>query len=79
LRDAPYNLDWGFAVIARVSAINLFGTSAESEGQGAILKTNPSEPLGLEELASWRNATTLAIKWTQPTFLGGDSTVTYSV
>jgi hypothetical protein len=79
LRDAPYNLDWGDGVIARVSASNLFGISVESEGQGAILRTNPSEPLGLEEMTSWRNATTLAIKWTQPTFFGGDLTVTYNV
>ena len=45
LRAAPFNLDWGDSVFAKVVAINSYGNSLESsEGNGAKIITAPSTP-----------------------------------
>lgn len=72
LRAAPYNLDWGASVHAKVIAINLYGDSAESDsGNGAIITTSPDPPTDLTEDYFLRTANTLGFNWVPPTFTGG--------
>lgn len=50
LISAPYSLDWGVSVYAKVVAINLYGDSLESvEGNNAIISTSPDKPIDLAE------------------------------
>jgi hypothetical protein len=42
LKAAPFSLDWGADVYAKVIATNIYGDSTESlEGNGAYITTNP--------------------------------------
>jgi hypothetical protein len=50
LRTAPFNLDWGTHVYARVIATNVYGSAEASEaGNGAKITTYPDQPTGLAE------------------------------
>jgi len=50
LRTTPYNLPWGSSINAKVTAINKYGNSVESEvGNGAIILTYPDPPVNLIE------------------------------
>lgn len=61
-------------------ATNNYGNSLVSvSDQSDILMTNPGEPFGLKEDITFRNATTLALTWSKPEFMGGDSSVIYVV
>jgi cellulase/cellobiase CelA1 len=72
LRAAPFNLDWGVSVFAKLIARNVYGDSAlSSAGNGAILTTRPDPPTNLSEDYLLRTATTLGLKWTAPVFTGG--------
>jgi len=47
-RAAPFLLDWGNIVYAKLSATNIKGTSAFSEiGFGGIIETTPDTPINL--------------------------------
>lgn len=51
LRNAPYSLDWGDSVYAKVVAINVYGESVESdEGNNGYITTNPDPPTALMEV-----------------------------
>lgn len=72
LKAAPYSLEWGSSVYAKVIAINIYGDSDESvEGNGAIIVTTPDAPTTLEEDYSQRTKSVLAITWVAPVFTGG--------
>lgn len=72
LKTAPYSLDWGASVFAKVIAINFYGESYESlAGNGAVITTNPDKPTDLAEIYEHRSKSTLAISWTAPVFTGG--------
>jgi hypothetical protein len=44
--DSPFSLSWGESVYAKVTAINLYGSSLQSlEGNGAVIVTEPDAPL----------------------------------
>ena len=80
LRAAPFSLDWGDSVFAKVIATNLYGDSLESlEGNGAYITTNPDQPTNLVEDYSQRTKSTLAIDWTAPVFTGGDVIEDYRI
>lgn len=50
LRSAPFNLDWGSSIYAKVSARNVNGYSIDSQsGNGAIIITTPDPPINLSE------------------------------
>ena len=72
LKAAPFSLDWGTSVYAKVTAINVYGDSLESsEGNGAIITTTPDPPTDLVEVYEQRTKSTLAISWSPPVFTGG--------
>lgn len=57
LRASSFMLPWGSSIYAVVTAINLYGPSAESaSGNGATILTNPDTPLDLEEYTLGRNS-----------------------
>lgn len=73
LRQAPYSLEWGDDVYAKVIATNAYGDSISSEeGNGAYITTNPDQPTDLIEDYSQRTKSSLGLQWTPPLFTGGD-------
>jgi len=61
-------------------ATNIIGkTNPSSEGNGAIIATNPAAPTSLAEDTLLRTATTLAITWSAPSFTGGASIIDYRI
>jgi len=51
LRAAPFSLEWGSSVFAKVVAINAYGDSLASvAGNGAVITTNPDQPTNLQEV-----------------------------
>ena len=72
LRAAPYNLDWGTSVFAKVIASNIYGNSLASlEGNGAVITTTPDAPTALVEVYEQRTKSTLGLSWVAPVFTGG--------
>ena len=80
LRAAPYSIDWGSSVFAKVTAINIYGSSAESpEGNGATIITATDPPTGLSEIEAERTSSSVTFSWTPPVFIGGAPVVDYRV
>ena len=78
LRAAPFSLNWGASVFAKVVAINSYGNSLESSaGNGAVITTNPDQPTNLQEVYAQRTKSTLGLSWSAPVFTGGDSISDY--
>ena len=72
LRESPFSLPWGSAVVAKVLAINSLGTSDYSQnGNGAIILTKPDPPSSVTEDISLKSPTNIGIFWTAPAFNGG--------
>lgn len=73
LKAAPYSLDWGVGVYAKVIASNLYGDSLESsEGDGgAVITTTPDAPVNLAEDTFLRTKSTLGLTWNAASFTGG--------
>lgn len=79
LRAEPFELEWGAHVYTKVVAINVYGASIESEiGNGAIIITNPDAPMNLLEDSTYRDSSTLGLKWDEG-FQDGGNTITQFV
>ena len=64
LREEPFSLAWGDSVYAKVTAMNLYGSSLESSvGNGAVLLTVPDAPLNLANEASVTSASQIGLNW----------------
>jgi hypothetical protein len=64
LGSAPYSIPWGSGIYAIVAAINIKGISPySSEGNGAIILTNPDAPLNLADNPSLTSGSTIALVW----------------
>ena len=80
LRAAPYNLDWGSSIFAKVIATNLYGDSLSSlAGNSAVITTKPDAPINLAENVSQRTKSTLALTWQPAAFTGGAPIIDYRV
>ena len=78
LRAAPYSLDWGTSVVAKVVAINAYGSSTESvEGNSGIIITTPDPATTLAEVVDQRTVSTIGISWVAPIFTGGSAIEDY--
>ncbi len=65
LNSAPFRLNWGSSIFAKVIAINKYGDSrASDEGNGAEMWTNPDAPISLFEDLSGRSLNSVAFSWT---------------
>jgi hypothetical protein len=80
LRAAPYSLEWGSSIYAKVIAINSYGNSDESlEGNDGIITTTPDVPTSVIEVYADRSKSTLGLTWTPPIFTGGDVIIDYRI
>lgn len=80
LLTAPYNLPWGSSIHARVSAINIVGSSITSaSGNGAIILTNPNPPTSLANVASITSKSQIGLTWIPATFTGGTPVIDYQL
>jgi hypothetical protein len=60
LNQAPFSIEWGTSVYAKIIAINQYGESLASlEGNGGILITNPDAPINLVEVLAGRTQTSV--------------------
>lgn len=74
LRQAPFSLEWGDSVFAKVFAFNLYGDSPVSEtANGAVILTIPDAPVALDEDYSLRTKSELGLVWTLGPHDGGAS------
>ena len=71
---------WGASVYATVLATNVVSSSVGStEGNGAIITTNPNPPTSLANNAAITSASVIALTWIAPTVVGGTAVVDYRV
>jgi len=64
LRAAPFNLDWGDSIVAKVTATNIVGASAESEtGNGAMIVVFPDKPVNLGNDDTVTNSDQVGLTW----------------
>lgn len=72
LEGTPWGLDGGDHVWAKVSAVNVYGESAQStEGNGAYYTRIPDPPINLQEDISVRTSTTDGLTWEDGANTGG--------
>jgi len=77
---SPYSLNWGDSVYAKVKATNIVGdSSTSSEGNGAVILTNPDAPVSLADDVATTSATTIAMTWSQGAANGGTPVIDYRV
>lgn len=80
LRVSPFNLPWGSSVYAKLSAINLYGTSQESAaGNGAQILTNPDAPVSLANDPAVTLGTQIGLTWLDGTSNGGTIILDYKI
>jgi hypothetical protein len=80
LTSAPYSLQFGDSVIAKVIATNSKGSSTESStGSGATIITVPDAPISLLEDTSQRTISDLGITWSDGASDGGSPIIDYRV
>lgn len=73
-------MGWGSSVSATVVAYNAYGNSLNStQGNGAVIITNPDSPLSLAENVATRGPTQIGITWSQGASNGGTSVIDYQV
>jgi hypothetical protein len=80
LGGAPFSLDWGTSVFAKVVAYNVYGDSEISDaGNGAIIITYADAPLDLLETISERTSSTITFTWSEGLLNGGSTVIDYQV
>lgn len=80
LRGAPFNIDWGSSIYAKVVAGNSYGDSLVSDaGNGATILTNPDAPLNLANKPDDTNSNQISITWQQGLFAGGSPVLDYKI
>ena len=74
----PFNLAWGSSIFARISALNIVGSSSLSTaGNGAIIVTIPDAPVNLVDDAEQTTATQIGIDWSEGPNNGGSPVIDY--
>lgn len=77
---APYNVDGGDSVYAKVSAVNFYGESEQSvDGNGAYYTRVPDSPVSLAEDISVRTYTTDGLTWADGSNNGGEVVIDYRI
>lgn len=77
---APYSLNWGDSVYAKVTATNIVGDSiTSSEGNGAVILTSPDPPVSLANDVATTSATTIAMTWSEGALNGGSPVIDYRI
>jgi hypothetical protein len=77
---APYHLPWGSSIIAKVTAINIIGSSIESlEGNGAIILSITDAPVDLANVPAITTSSQIGLTWSEGSTNGGSAVLDYSV
>ena len=64
MRSAPFSLDWGDSVFAKVIAINTYGPSESSlPGNGAVIITYADAPINVAEIVELRTSSSISFSW----------------
>lgn len=80
LLAAPYNVDGGDSIWAKVISANVYGESALSlAGNNAYYVRGPDQPINLQEDISVRTATTDGLTWEDGPNTGGTEITGYTV
>ncbi len=80
LRDAPFFLDWGTSVFAKVIATNIVSNSLTSPaGNGAIILTAPDAPINLANVISQSLAEQITLSWSAGISSGGSPIIDYRI
>jgi hypothetical protein len=80
LRNAPFSLEFGDSVFAKVVAINYYGESESSdEGNGAIVLLVPDAPTGLADNVAVTTAYVIGFTWNDGMSTGGTPIIDYRV
>lgn len=80
LRTTPFSLQWGSSLYAKVTAVNAYGNSVEStEGNGAIILTNPDAPLNFVNVPGITLGTRIGLSWVEGNSNGGTAVIDYSI
>lgn len=80
LQASPYELVQGDSVVAKLTATNLYGESAESlPGSGAIIVLVPSSPIGLADNVAVTNAARIGLTWNDGLNTGGSPIISYRI
>lgn len=80
LLAAPYNVDGGDSIYAKVVAVNVYGETTQStEGNGAYYTRVPDQPINLAEDISVRSSTTDGLTWADGINNGGVPIIDYRV
>jgi hypothetical protein len=78
LLAAPYNLPWGSSIYAKVTAINIVGSSLASiAGNGAVILTSPDPPQSLDNDEVVTNKDTIGFSWQDGNADGGTPVIDY--
>lgn len=80
LISEPYSLVWGSSIYAKLTAINIMGSSQTSAaGNGAKIMRNPDAPVNLQNMYGLSNAFTLSIQWQDGAEPGGSEIIDYRI
>lgn len=75
---APFNLELGSSIDAKVVAVNQYGDSTESlVGSGAIIYKVPDSPINLRNVAANTKETLISIEWSQGVSNGNQPVLDY--
>lgn len=79
LKLTPYLIDWGESIYAKIVAINVVGSSLESdEGNGATILTTPDPPTDVSNVALYTDGSSIGVTW-NAAGNGGSAIIDYSV
>ena len=80
LLASPFNLEIGDSIIAKVTASNDYGVSAQSiAGNGAIYTTLPDAPRNIAEDSTKNTNTDLGLTWSEGASNGGLQVLDYKI
>jgi hypothetical protein len=72
LRTAPFSLEWGSSIWAKITVTNIIGTTAYSApGNGAIMLTSSDAPLDLSNVPDITTGSQVGLMWTDGLVSGG--------
>jgi hypothetical protein len=80
LLQAPFSLQWGSNIYARIVAVNLYGESQVSEaGHEAQILTIPDKPVSLAEVVAMRSDNSITVSWEAGAQDGGAPVLDYRI
>lgn len=77
---SPFSLVYGTSVFARITALNVYGSSVESTGgNGAIILTIPDAPVSLANNPDVTTGSQIKISWAQGSSNGGTAVIDFTI